>query len=234
MTTLFTVLSPAPGVDRDGFHDHWRHPHGTLGARLDAVRTYVQNHRIGPPGMPVTDDPAEGVVRVELHEGATAAGIAEDPLYRVHLSADESRFIDLDAIRAYVTETLSIGPVAGPVVPSYTDGTPAGASGTDQTDVLADRLWSPDSAPTAITLLRFVSDRPLDGERRAGEVGALWHSLYQVTGDPTEDDDTRYIEQFWWPSSKKWSEFSSGDAWTELTRSTSGARVILASCERVL
>lgn len=227
MTVLFTILSPAQSMDADRFHDHWRHPHGTLGARLGAVRAYVQNHRVRPAGIPVLDDVAEGVVRVELHDGATAASIGDDPLYRDHLSADEQRFADPDQIRPFATEIIALGPVR--------EGMPASTPSTVGTDELADSMWTPETATSALSLIRFTAEeRPACTESSAQEIGALWHAAYEVTGAPSTEPHTRFIEQYWWPTVDRCRRFAETTAWRDLAVAPARTRVVLASCERLL
>lgn len=226
MTVLFTLLSPAAGVSRDAFHDHWRHPHGTLGSRLSAVRSYVQNHRIRPAGLAVSDDRVEGVVRVELHHGSSAASIAEDPLYRDHLATDEARFIDLETISPYVAETISLNPIR--------PATERAADHDEDTDNLADHLWSPFDAASAATLLSLVAEEPTDCEDRAREIGALWHGVYRVSGNTAEGDQTRFIEQFWWPTIGRCTDALAGRRGPGLPDLAEGTRSVLASCERLL
>lgn len=163
---------------------------------------------------------------MELHEGVSAAAIADDPIYRDHLSADETRFIDLDTIRPYVSTVTAQGPV--------TPRDCANGETSGGTDDLADREWSPFDDASAITLMRFTPEASTgDAAHRARSIGALWYATYQVEGDLPSGDPTRVIEQFWWPTVSRCRRYADTSSWSELADPDAGATVMLASCERL-
>src|SRR3546814_3222287 len=51
------ILATVPrrkDISEQQFHDHWRHPHGTLSKKIACLRGYVQSHRIVSPLLPDT------------------------------------------------------------------------------------------------------------------------------------------------------------------------------------
>ncbi len=42
---MFGCIPRRPDVSVEYFHDHWRHPHGTLGRHISTMRAYVQSHQ---------------------------------------------------------------------------------------------------------------------------------------------------------------------------------------------
>ena len=37
MIRFFALLPRRPDIDRQRFHDHWRHPHGTMGRQIPGM-----------------------------------------------------------------------------------------------------------------------------------------------------------------------------------------------------
>ena len=46
---VFGAMARKEGVPSQEFHDHYRHPHGTMGMQITTLREYVQSHQIDTP-----------------------------------------------------------------------------------------------------------------------------------------------------------------------------------------
>src|SRR3546814_14042494 len=51
---ILATIPRRKDLSEQQFHDHWRHPHGTLSKTIACLRGYVQSHRIVSPLLPDT------------------------------------------------------------------------------------------------------------------------------------------------------------------------------------
>src|SRR3546814_7741895 len=61
------ILATVPrrkDISEQQFHDHWRHPHGTLSKKIACLRGYVQSHRIVSPLLPDTQLAYDGITEL--------------------------------------------------------------------------------------------------------------------------------------------------------------------------
>lgn len=61
---IFELLPPRRDIPLQFFHDHWRHPHGTLALHMGSVRRYIQHHRIASDVIEADANPFEGIAAI--------------------------------------------------------------------------------------------------------------------------------------------------------------------------
>lgn len=105
MIKTFAFLVKKQGISDVTFHEHWRHPHGTMTARIPQFVRYVQNHGIGPhcavphvPPMPYLGMPV--IWTRDLQDLADSATHPDRP----PLDADGHHFYDVAQLRFLVCE----------------------------------------------------------------------------------------------------------------------------------
>jgi uncharacterized protein (TIGR02118 family) len=101
---LFAAIPRKRAVTRQEFHDHWRHPHGTLARHISTIRKYVQSHQIQCALLDDRQTRYEGIAEVWMDSVADAAALAEEPTYVRDLVPDEPAFIELDDLRFLIAE----------------------------------------------------------------------------------------------------------------------------------
>lgn len=227
MSTIKTVamLPRHPELPEQAFHDHWRHPHGTLGARISTVRRYVQSHRLHTAHL--GDDPAiyDGIVELWFDNLADATSLPEHPAYRRDLVPDEPRFIDMDGLRFVVTREEVVSSSHDP------------RSVTDERDL----AWDPDARPTAIKLIQLLHpDAPADGSDEAVELAARVRALRHGFCTPAREihgdgADVSGVRELWWPTLTALEAGIHGDreAWARLVGQP-GVTNLVAHAERLL
>lgn len=174
MATLFALVAPAASLDPQQFHDHWRHPHGTLAAQMDAVRRYDQFHRLDCPEMPPTliaaAGPSEGMTAMDLPAESSLISLADDPVHRQFVARDEQRLFDPEPLRVFLARRESDAAVE-PIHPA------AAQRG---------------------------ADRPPRDLERARALSASWLSRFTVTESLYPDDGITGIDILWWPTPSRW------------------------------
>ena len=86
---LFALIPRKPGLTEQAFHDHWRHPHGTLACGISVIRKYVQSHHVGCDLFDRRQSTFEGIAEVWMDSITDALWLAEEPWYVRHLAPDE-------------------------------------------------------------------------------------------------------------------------------------------------
>jgi uncharacterized protein (TIGR02118 family) len=105
MIKLYGLLPKRADLTEEEFHHHWAVLHAALGARIAAMRHYVQNHRL--PAIAAGIRPAvwDGVAECWF-ESAAAADIAADPDYTDNAGRDDPTFLDLDRLAFMAVEEV--------------------------------------------------------------------------------------------------------------------------------
>ena len=100
MTIKFFGLIPRrAGMSTAEFHDHYRHPHGTLGLALPTIKRYVQSHQIHTELLDESQSRFEAVAEDWFDTVEDAVGLSSDPHYLEHIQPDEPLFVDLDNLK---------------------------------------------------------------------------------------------------------------------------------------
>lgn len=223
---MFCALPRRRDISAQAFHDHWRHPHGTLGSTISTVRNYVQSHRIETVILDETQSHYDGIVEVWFDSVDDAIALPDHPAYKRHLVPDEPRFIDMDRIRYVFTneEILFSGPDA-----------------SDPSLDAADLNWNECNRATSIKLIQFFSEdisstRDENYYRELGlSLGAFRHA-FCTANDKIHPSTPPFkgVRELWWPTL---SAFEAGvsanpNALEKLTKKTNPTSTMLMIAER--
>lgn len=221
MVKLIELIPPRPDIPVQTFHDHWRHPHGTLAMNSRPVRRYLQNHRIDSPMVGPNGTAYEGVAEVWFDSMEAIEGIARDPFIIEHVFPDEERFVDRANLVVFTAseEVLATAPKGGPG--------------------LYDDDWSDNNRPLAIKLLQFVST---DGTERwdsddDADLGQRIGALRQVRNRPIGDSRPFLgMRELWWPTLTSFEQgvARDSDAWRRITTRPASSFLFLAQSERLI
>src|SRR3546814_4032176 len=86
-------------ISEPQFHEHWRHPHGTLSKKIECLRGYVQSHRIVSPLLPDTQLAYDGITELWYDSLDDALNMGKDPANRKYNIPDEPLFVDMDGLK---------------------------------------------------------------------------------------------------------------------------------------
>lgn len=226
MIRFFSLIPRRPDIDRQRFHDHWRHPHGTLGRQIPGMLTYVQAHQFDSDRLGPGQDEYDGVAMPSFDSATDAAALVDEPLFVDDIRPDEPLFQDLPRVVFFITEeeVLLSRPAIG-------------------TGTAADRRWDVLERPTSIHLLQFVH---LDGnpdwagpdDAELGlRIGALRHAVNRPNAE-VHRDGAPFLgtRQLWWPTLTAFQDGVDADpaAFDELLARAGRAVTMLAVSERFL
>ncbi|ADB50516.1 EthD domain-containing protein [Conexibacter woesei] len=227
MVKFFALITRKPGVEAAAFHDHWRHPHGTLCTRISTIRSYVQSHQIDTEHLGAGQTRFEGIAEAWLDNVADGLGMADEPQYAQFVQPDEPAFVDVPKLQwLYTTEQVLVS-------------RPDRRTGAGE----ADALWLHLDRPLTVKLLQLIEDGddvPADVGREAAlgaRLGALRHvrcrALPEAHAGGAPFDCVR---ELWWPTLSAFEDgvASDGDAWAELVQGPKRAVTLLAQAERLL
>ena len=189
---LFALIPRKPGVSAQEFHDHWRHPHGTLARRISLIRKYVQSHQLHSSVDGIRESVFEGVAEVWMDSAADAMSLGQEPWYVEHLIPDERIFIDLPNLRFLVTEEDVIVSSPNP-----------GSSLTQ-----GDRDWFDDDRAVNIKVLQFIEPahdatwRQARDAQLGRDIGAFRHVRCVASREAQPDASGVYagVRELWWPT----------------------------------
>lgn len=230
MIRFFSLIARREGVSPQEFHDHWRHPHGTMGRLIPGMRDYVQAHQVPTDLLGPGQDEFEGVAIAAFDSAGEAAGLATEAQYVDHVQPDEPSFQDLSispSLRFLSTDEEVLVPRA-----RIQDG--AG---------YADALWYDLDRSSSIQLLQFV--RPGGNPGWAGDddaelgrrIGALRHTRNRPSRE-VHGDDPPFLgaRQLWWPTLTAFNEGvdQAPDAFRQLVGRGGDAVTLLTQSERFL
>ncbi|NHF65607.1 EthD domain-containing protein [Xanthomonas hortorum] len=227
MIQFFALIPRAAGVSSQEFHDHWRHPHGTMGRNIPSLRSYVQSHHVHCDLLSADQSKFEGIAESTFDTVEDAAQFGNDPYYKAHIQPDEPNFVDGPRLEWLNTEEeVLVSRGGGQNPPAYPEG-----------------LWLYLDLPVSIKLLQFVrSDGNPDwaGEDDA-ELGRRIGALRHVRNRPVRSihgDTPPYlgVRQLWWPTLSAFNTGAAGDpeAFQALVARGGAAITLLAQAERFL
>jgi uncharacterized protein (TIGR02118 family) len=223
---FFGLIPRRPDISSEEFHDHYRHPHGTLGKEIPGFRGYVQSHQISTDLLGGDQTVFEAVAEVWFDNMSDAVRLGEDPHYLEHLQPDEPNFVDMDKLKwLYTTEEVVLSG------PDPREATP-----------LAHRLLQGMhlERPVTVKLLHFgAHERRLqDPTNFAGRLGAVRHVRCAPHAEIHADEAPAFAEvhELWWPT--RW-DFEHGVAGAEdelraLADGDRGSVTLLATAERFI
>src|SRR3546814_16272827 len=91
-------------ISEQQFHDHWRHPHGTLSKKIACLRGYVQSHRIVSPLLPDTQLAYDGITELWYDSLDDAHNMGKDPSHHKYNIPDEPLLVDMDGLKCTLFE----------------------------------------------------------------------------------------------------------------------------------
>ena len=223
---FFSLIPRRPDIDRQRFHDHWRHPHGTLGRQIPGMLTYVQAHQFDTDRLGPGQDKYDGVAMPSFDSPKAAAALVDEPLFVDNIRPDEPLFQDLPRVIFFITEEDVI--VSRP---------PIGAGAA------VDRQWDVLERPTSIHLLQFVhrDGSPdwvsADDAELGSRIGALRHAVNRPSAE-VHGDEPPFLgaRQLWWPTLTAFNDGVDAErnAFDKLLAQAGHAVTMLAVSERFL
>ncbi len=222
---MFAAIPRKPDISSQEFHDHWRHPHGTMGRRISILRKYIQSHQIHCDLLGADQTRFEGIAEVWIDSVADAQYFPNEPTYASEVVPDELLFIDLKNLKFLLTteEVLVSGPDrTGPV----SEG---------------DAVWYDDDRAVNIKIIQLIEEegsKPWRSERDV-DLGLQIKSLRHVCCNPAVEVHGATppfvgVRELWWPTL---SAFRNGvaaapAAWAELINRPGKAFTVLVHSER--
>lgn len=224
---MFGAIPRAKHLTPQQFHDHYRHPHGTLGRHISTMRAYVQNHQVHTDLLGEEQTRFEACAEVWFDNVEDAITFPSEPIYVRDLIPDEPLFVDMPNLRFCfaVEEVLMSSPN---LREDISDG---------------DKAWRIDNRPNSFKLVQFIEkdgetpwdqDDDFDLGRR---IGALRHVRCRPA--PELHPDGAFvvgIRELWWPTQTHMEAGAAADpeAWNALTKRGSVSTSFAGSAERFI
>ncbi|HEY3657592.1 MAG TPA: EthD domain-containing protein [Steroidobacteraceae bacterium] len=209
------------------FHDHWRHPHGTISRQMLTLRAYVQSHRTRSQLLPQEQEIFDGITEVWFDNLSDALGVKENPAYLRYNGPDEPRFVDMERlIFVFVTEEVL-----------------ASRANVNTWPNEADVLWSPWHCSVSVKLIQLIeaaggTDWTSSNDESLGiRIGALRHvrsrPIAAIHGDKPPFVG---IRELWWPTLTAFEKGVKSDrpAFEQLISKCTNAKTLLCQAERVI
>jgi uncharacterized protein (TIGR02118 family) len=224
MIKFFALIPRRPDISAHEFHDHYRHPHGTLGAQLPHFRGYVQSHQVHSDLLGADQADFEAIAEVWFDNDSDAVGFLEAPHYVEHVKPDEPSFIDMDKMKFVYTSEQVIA--SGPDL----------ASSLTLADRLLDRMDI--ERPVTIKLLHFAQDDGGAGgyEMLASRLGAVRHVHCQTRAALHAGGPAAFatVDELWWATIWDFEQaVARGSGLDELLKRP-GSVTLLATAERFI
>lgn len=227
MIQFFALTPRAEGVSAQEFHDHWRHPHATLGNLIPNMRSYMQGHQIRTDLLGDGQTEFEGIAMVRFDNLEEALGFGNEPQYVERVQPDEPNFVDQSRLLWFdTTEEVLV----------------SRAKIQDGAD-LADALWNDLDRPTSIVLLQFVRPNGNPNWARSDDaelsrcIGALRH-VRNYPHPEAHGDNPPFLgaRQLWWPTLTAFQRGVERDraAFDKLVSRAGNAVAVLVQAERFL
>lgn len=231
---MFGMLCRRKDISSQEFHDHWRHPHGTLGMEISTLRQYVQSHQIHTPHLGPDQARYEGVAEVWFENEGDAAGFSSHPWWLRYIMPDEVNFLDIEGERQLfilMNEEIVMSHLLPREAPAQADDNQA----------LADQFWREQSNPPKIKIMQLIEmegatrwDSDQDGEL-GRQIGALRHARYR----PHQSLNPAVppligIRELFWPTVTAFEKGikSAPEVWDELISRPAEGTTLLVQSER--
>jgi EthD domain len=224
---FFALIPRLDSATPEEFHDHWRHPHASMGRPIPSMVSYVQSHHIHSELFGPEQTRYEGIAETEFDTLPDALAFGTEPQYVDHVQPDEPNFVGPGLEWLYSDPEI--------VAPRRRaqDGAP-----------YADVMWSHLDRPFSIKVLQFVHrdgnpDWARDDDAELGNrIGAFRHVRDHVSTAAHPDGATWLgARELWWPTLTAFHAGVTADraAFDELiARGGDGALSLLVQAERYL
>jgi uncharacterized protein (TIGR02118 family) len=223
---ILAAIPRRKDLSEQEFHDHWRHPHGTLSKKIACLRGYVQSHRIVTELLPDTQMVYDGITELWYDSLQDALHMGSDPAHAKYNVPDEPLFVDMDGLSFTFFEEEVLR--SRPDVRSQDD---------------AAVQWSPTDWSVCVKIIQLVdADGSVDwaGESDLAlgdEIGAYRHvrnrPIMSVHGDAPPFIGAR---ELWWPTLTDFRNKvgKAPDAFRSLIGAAGRYHAMLAQSERVI
>ena len=225
---MFGVIPRKPGITKQYFHDHYRHPHGTMGRRISYMRAYTQSHQFHTDLLGPDQSRFEACAEVWMDNAHAGLNFGTEPNYVEHVLPDEPLFVDLEKLEwCFATEDIIHG----------------GVDWTDPDAEYGDKLFRLDERPFSVKLLQFIirdGADPWEGADDIGlgrRIGALRH--VRCHPSPQVHPEGAFcigVRELYWPTRMAMEEGIAADvaAWEALLNRPAEAVQFFATAERFM
>ncbi len=225
---MFGAIPRLKSVTPEWFHDHYRHPHGTMGRTISIMRAYIQSHQIHSDLLGPEQTHFEATAEVWVDSIDDARSFGTEPNYVIHVKPDEPLFVDLENLRFLWADEEVIH---------------AGVSWSEEDSDYADKLFRLDRRPTSVKLLQYVLrdgtqqwDGPDDYEL-GRRIGALRHVRCRPVAELHPDGAFAIgVRELYWPTKLAMEEGVAADpaAWEALVKRPAESIQYVANAERFM
>lgn len=223
---ILAAIPRRKDISEQQFHDHWRHPHGTLSKKIACLRGYVQSHRIVTDLLPDTQMVYDGITELWYDSFDDALNMGKDPAHAKYNVPDEPLFVDMDGLSFTFFEEEVLR--SRPDVHSEDD---------------AAVQWSPVDWSVCVKIVQLIDadgspDWAGHDDRALGdEIGAFRHirsrPISRVHGENPPFIGAR---ELWWPTMTDFERkvASARPVFDKLIGAAGRYHAILANAERVI
>lgn len=227
---LFGLMARREDLSPQAFHDHYRHPHGTLGLGISSLRDYVQSHQIHTDVLGAEQTRYEAIAELWFDNEQDIVDFRKEPMMVGFLNEDEWRFVDMKRSAHFIGSEEVIS---------------SGAELSESSDP-AERAFRLHNRPISVKLLQFFpatlgANWYLEDERNVGRrLGAVRHVLCHPTtptvmgrAESSRPPSFAGVRELWWPTKTAFERAvaENPDAWALLT-SVPEMHTVLAQAER--
>lgn len=220
-----TLVIPKPGISDETFHDHWRHPHGSLAIKYPPLRRYVQNHLVESDLVGANPTAIRGIGENWFDSAGAIEHMTTDPYVHEVFFFDEARFEDREKTVWFVVDDEEVLPVY-----------PGGSHDEHGAQ------WSHNNRPLAIKALQLF---PAGSQRNSADEAVAEEAdlsrrvrAYRHVRSWARESDAPYagLRELWWPTLTAFEQGVRGDpaAWEALRSRPNGSTWFLATSERLL
>ncbi|MCW2295447.1 EthD domain-containing protein [Rhodococcus erythropolis] len=227
MIKFFALIPRLESVSPQQFHDHWRHPHASMGRPIPSMVSYVQSHHLASDLFGPEQTRFEGIAETEFDTLTDALDFGTEPQYINFVQPDEPNFVGPGLEWLYSHPEVLV-----PRKRAQDGASPA------------DVLWSPLDRPFSIKLLQFVHrngnpDWASEDDAELGaRIGAFRHVRDHVSAEAHPDGATWLgARELWWPTLSSFHSSVDADrsAFDELvSRGGNESLTLLVQSERYL
>ncbi|THG32831.1 EthD domain-containing protein [Naasia lichenicola] len=227
MIKFFALIPRQESVPVQEFHDHWRHPHASMGRPIPSMVSYVQSHHIPSDLFGQDQTRYEGIAETEFDTLDDALAFGSEPQYVDFVQPDEPNFVGEGLEWLYSKPEVIVPRKRAQDGASY-----------------ADVIWSPLDRPFSIKMLQFIHrdgnpDWAEEDDAELGNrIGAFRHVRDHVSAEAHPDGATWLgARELWWPTLTAFRTGVAANraAFDELiARGGAGALSLLVQSERYL
>lgn len=228
---MFGAMARKKDISSQEFHDHYRHPHGTMGMQISTLREYVQSHQIDTDLLDGSQRRFEAIAELWFDNGSDLLELRGEPTMSSYLNDDEFRFVDMKQTRLFIGEEEVLTSQPGAAV--------------RQADA-ANGKWRLSNRPLSVKVIQFIAPEAgpdwcsKEDEALGHRLGAYRHVRCHPTtpnsfvparvGRPPDFIGAR---ELWWPTLTEFRNAVAADedAWRRLVV-RDHVHTLLAQAER--